>query len=200
MAEGPVKSRWYHFSVNRAGYVLAGGRSSRMGQDKALLPFRGATLVQAVAGQVAEAAGSAVLVGDPDRYDALGYPVIPDDFPGEGPLGGIVTALRHTSAEWNLVAACDMPGLSRGFLEELLAAAENNRRSTVPVGPSGRLEPLCAVWRRDSLGVLETAFRSGIRKVGSACESLRMAVYPVAEVAHFQNVNTPEDWAGHAAK
>jgi molybdopterin-guanine dinucleotide biosynthesis protein A len=186
--------------VKRAGYVLVGGRSSRMGRDKALLPYRGGTLAQAVARQVARVAGSAVLVGDPQRYQGLGYPVIPDDFPDEGPLGGILTALRHSPAEWNLVTACDMPGLKRSFLEELLAAAEVNQASTVPMGPSGRLEPLCAVWRRDALGMLETAFAGGIRKVASACEGLRMAVYPVAEVAPFQNVNTPEDWAGHATK
>jgi len=194
------KTRWYHFSVKRAGYVLVGGRSSRMGCDKALLPFHGRALAQVVARHVAQAAGSAVLVGARERYRGLGYPLIPDDFPGEGPLGGILTALRHTAAEWNLVAACDMPGLASGFLEDLLAAAEVNQASTVPMGPSGRLEPLCAVWRRDSLGHLENAFTGGIRKVASACEGLRMAIYPVAEVALFQNVNTPKDWAGHVAK
>ena len=186
--------------MKRAGYVLVGGRSSRMGSDKALLPFHGGTLAQAVARHVARAAGSAVLVGDPERYRGLGYPVIPDRFPGEGPLGGILTALRHTSAEWNVVVACDMPGLSSGFLEDLLEAAEVNQASTIPMGPSARLEPLCVAWRRDSLAHLESAFADGIRKVASACEGLRLAVYPVAEVERFQNVNTPEDWAGHAAK
>ncbi len=171
-----------------------------MGRDKALLPFRGGTLAQAVAGDVACAAGNVVMVGDPERYQELGYPLIPDDFPGEGPLGGILTALRHTSAEWNLVVACDMPGLSVEFLEELLAAAEANQASTMPAGPSGRPEPLCAVWRSDSREHLERAFADGMRKVTGACQGLRLVVYPVPEVALFQNVNTPEDWAVYAAK
>ena len=171
-----------------------------MGRDKALLPFHGAALAQVVARHVARAAGSAVLVGDPERYQGLGYPVIPDLFPGEGPLGGILTALRHTSAEWNLITACDMPGLDSGFLRELLAAAEINQASTVPMGPSGRPEPLCVAWRRDVLGHLEQAFAGGIRRVAEACEGLQMAVYAVTEVSHFQNVNTPEDWAAHAPK
>jgi len=75
--------------VTRAGYVLVGGRSSRMGRDKALLPFRGEPLACSVARQVELAAGSVVMVGDPDLYGSLRYPVIPDAFPGEGPLSGI---------------------------------------------------------------------------------------------------------------
>lgn len=186
--------------MKRAGYVLVGGRSSRMGRDKALLPFRGAPMAQRIAGEVAQAARSAFLIGHPERYSGLGYPVIADAFPGEGPLSGILTALRHTNVQWNLVVACDMPGLTSGFLEDLLEAAEANGSTTIPVGPSGRMEPLCAVWHGDALRAVETAFGQGIRMVAAALEGLRWTAYPVAEVAPFQNVNTPEDWTGHAAK
>lgn len=180
--------------------MLVGGRSFRMGRDKALLPFRGTSMAQWVAREVVHAAGSAFLIGDPGRYGALGYPVVPDGWPGEGPLGGILTALRHTTAPWNLIVACDMPGLTRAFLRSLLAAAERNGATTLPVGPSGDLEPLCAVWRRDSLAAVETAFSAGVRKVAEALEGFRLAVYPVAEVEFFQNVNTPEDLAAHDAR
>ena len=73
-----------------------GGRSSRMGRDKALLPFRGGALAQSVARAVSATAGSVTLVGDPERYGGLGYAVIADIYPGEGPLGGILTALGNT--------------------------------------------------------------------------------------------------------
>ena len=145
--------------MSRAGYVLVGGRSSRMGRDKALLPFRGVPLAQFVARTVASAATQAVLVGDPSRYAAFGYPVIPDRFPGEGPLGGILTALHHTSADWSLVVACDMPELSAEFLGRLLEAAEHSgAEALIPVGPSGQPEPLCAVYHRNARPAIEMAF------------------------------------------
>jgi molybdopterin-guanine dinucleotide biosynthesis protein A len=172
-----------------------------MGRDKALLPFRGGALAVSVAHSVKLAAESAVLVGDPARYEGLGFPVISDLYPGEGPLGGILTALHHTSSEWNLVIACDMPEVSPEFLRQLLDAASNaGADALIPTDPSGKPEPLCAVYHRRSLSAMEAAFARGIRKVTAALEGLRTATLPVAEVSRFQNVNTPEDWAEYAAK
>jgi len=174
--------------------VLAGGRSRRMGRDKALLPFRGATLAAALAQIVREAAGSAVLVGHP----ALGG--IPDRYPGEGPLGGILSALHHTSAEWNLIVACDMPRVTAPFLRRLLDQAEAAGCDVLlPHSPGGRPEPLCAVYRRGARQTIENAFRTGIRKVTLALEELDVYRLEVTEAVQFQNVNTPEDWSEYAA-
>jgi molybdenum cofactor guanylyltransferase len=184
--------------VDRAGYVLAGGRSSRMGRDKALLPFRGQTLADAVACAVEQAVGSVVLVG---RGDFGCWRAIPDLYPGEGPLGGILTALADTAAEWNMIVACDMPELTAPFLLGLLEAAEASEADAlVPAGPSGRLEPLCAVYHRRARTPLEAAFRGGVRKITAALESVRAVRFPVAEIRPLQNVNTPEDWSGYAAQ
>jgi molybdopterin-guanine dinucleotide biosynthesis protein A len=172
-----------------------------MGRDKALLPFRGGSLLESVARAVRLAAGSAVLVGNPRLYEHFGYPAIPDLYPGAGPLGAILTALHHTSADWNLVAACDMPELSAEFLRLLVDAAERSAADAlVPAGPSGRPEPLCAVYHRRSRPALERALERGIRSVRTALEDLRAAVISVPEVTPFQNVNTPEGWADYAAK
>jgi len=197
----PRKTQCYHFYVNRAGYVLAGGRSSRMGRNKALLPYRGSALVESVARAVELAAGSAVLVGSPGSYGSLSFPAIADVYPGEGPLGGILTALQNTTAQWNLVVACDMPEVSAEFLCGLLDVAErSDADALVPCGPSGLLEPLCAVYQRRSYDGLHAAFAGGIRKVTGAFEGLRIAAWSVPEVVRFQNINTPEDWAAYAPK
>jgi molybdopterin-guanine dinucleotide biosynthesis protein A len=173
-----------------------------MGCNKALLPFRGGPLVESVARAVWLAAGSAVLVGNPRLYDNLGYPAIPDLYPGAGPLGAILTALQHTSADWNLVAACDMPGLSAEFLTFLTNAVAGlpGADALVPAGPSGQPEPLCAVYHRRSRPALELALGRGVRSVRAALENLRAALVSVPEVTPFQNVNTPEEWAAYAAE
>jgi molybdopterin-guanine dinucleotide biosynthesis protein A len=167
-----------------------------MGQDKALLPWEGATLGQVVATAVEAAAGSVCLVGSPRRHGHLPAPVIPDLYPGEGPLGGILTALQHSRADWNLVVACDMPELSAAFLRQLLDAADGcDADALAPADPSGRLEPLCAVYHRRCRQELYAAFARGVRKVAVALEEVRHLPWPVSEVSYFQNVNTPEDWA-----
>ena len=166
-----------------------------MGRDKARLPFRGGDLVSAVAAAVARAAGNVTLVGHRE------LPAIPDRYPGEGPLGGILTALHHTSADWNLIVACDMPDVSDAFLGELVAQAMQSRANVLlPCGPDGLPQPLCAVYHRRALAALEDHFVRGVRKVTAALEGIAVERLAVAELSHFQNVNTPEDWAEYAAK
>jgi molybdopterin-guanine dinucleotide biosynthesis protein A len=165
-----------------------------MGRDKARLPFRGGTLASAVANAVREAAGSAILVGNPE----LGG--IPDLYPGEGPLGGILTALHHSSSEWNLIVACDLPEITPALLTRLLDAAEHSGCDVLlPRTPGGRDQPLCAVYRRSARETIEARFQAGIRKVTTGLEGLAVDHLEVSEVLQFQNVNTPEDWAHYVA-
>jgi molybdopterin-guanine dinucleotide biosynthesis protein A len=167
-----------------------------MGRDKALLPFRGGALAGHVAATVCAAAGSAILIGDPRKYGHLGYPVLPDRSPGAGPVGGIETALSYTAADWNLVLACDMPAIGADFLRALLDAAERlNADALVPAGPSGRLEPLSAVYHRRCLTPLRLALSAGVRKITDALAGLEVARFAVDDGGCFENLNTPEEWA-----
>jgi molybdopterin-guanine dinucleotide biosynthesis protein A len=167
-----------------------------MGTDKALLPFQGGVLAGHAAATVAAAAGSVTLIGDPQKYGNLGYPVVPDRRPGAGPLGGIETALSHTAADWNLVVACDMPGISAEFLRSLLDAAERlGADALIPAGASGRLEPLSAVYHCRCLSTLRRAIDQDVRKVTDALAGLRVARFAVDDPAYFENLNTPEEWA-----
>ena len=180
--------------VTKAGFVLCGGLSRRMGQDKALLPLNGATLVQHMAQIVKAATGSATLVGPPERYRHLGYPVIADPQPDSGPLAGLVALLAATTAELNLVVPCDMPSLDAHFLRALLetALAHPDHQAAVPLGPNGQ-HPLSAVYRKNAYAPLAAALAADQRKVRDAIKALKVKEVP-GTAAQLANVNTPGDW------
>jgi molybdopterin-guanine dinucleotide biosynthesis protein A len=165
-----------------------------MGQDKALLPFEGGFLVDRVARQVAEAAGSVTLVGHPERYLHLPYRGIPDIYPSGGPLAGIHAALSSTGAEWNLIVGCDMPGLNAKLLSALLDEAESVDADCLAArSPSGLPEPLCAVYRRCCSASAAAWLESGRRKTKDWLSTLRVAWHPVPSEDPLWNVNSPQD-------
>jgi molybdopterin-guanine dinucleotide biosynthesis protein A len=166
-----------------------------MGRDKALLSYRETTLVEYVARAVREAVGSVAIIGDPGRYRELGHEVYRDKVPGCGPLGGIYTALSISQADWNLVVACDMPGISAEALRGLVdSQAQLDRDSVMAVGPGGEPEPLCAVYHRRCLPVLERAIRNKRFKMRDLVPELRAELRSLDQAA-LANVNTPEEWA-----
>ncbi len=181
-----------------AGFVLTGGESRRMGKDKALLPFESGVLAARIAGTVLRTVGSVRLVGDPERYGQLRFPVIPDLHPGFGPVGGIVTALSISSAELNLVVACDMPGVSVEFLASLLAAAaESTAQCAIPVTPDGRQHPLCAVYRRTAIVQMQRAVEADIHRLLTVIQTLSVHWLPVSTSGPLLNVNTPAEWESY---
>lgn len=182
---------------SRAGFVLVGGNSSRMGSDKALLEFQGSTLAGRVAECVRQAAGNVTLVGPPERYRELGYNVIPDRAPGLGPLGGIYTALHSTHSEWNLIVACDMPLVTFDLLRALLDDAESaaSTADCVIAEHGGLLEPLCAVYQRRCSTAARRAIDRNILKMHDFVSTLRLRRHPVRDAAALRNVNTPAEWS-----
>jgi molybdenum cofactor guanylyltransferase len=165
-----------------------------MGRDKALLPYRGTTLVGHIAGLIQQSVGRVAVVGDPERYRSLGYPVHADRVPFCGPLGGIYTALSVTAQDWNLVVACDMPLLSADVFGTLLAACSRSSAGCVAAaGPAGELEPLCAIYHRRCRPVLERAIREERFRMRDWMSQLEAE--PVAvDASALANINTPAEW------
>jgi molybdopterin-guanine dinucleotide biosynthesis protein A len=177
---------------NRAGWILAGGKSSRMGTDKALLSLEGTPLILCAVTAAAAVCGSVSLVGDPARYSRLGFPVVADTFPGAGPVAGIEAALHATTADWNLILACDMPALSPAVLETLFIG-DDTVDCALPKYPDGKVEPLCAVYHRHCHPHIRAALEHGLRKVTIALEGLAIRYIPVTSEESFTNLNAPED-------
>jgi len=184
-------------NLDRAAWILVGGRSTRMGTDKARAESHGRALALRMADEAATACCTVSLVGDPAIYADLGLPVVADRFPGWGPLAGIEAALAATTCNANLILACDMPAIRENLLEELFAAGGD---CALPRHDEGRMEPLCAVYHRQCLPVIRAALEAGLRKVTDVLqwmtrEGLAIRYVRVSDPASFANLNTPEDWS-----
>jgi molybdopterin-guanine dinucleotide biosynthesis protein A len=177
-----------------SGFVLAGGASRRMGQDKALLPLGAGTMVEHIASAVRKAAGNVTILGPIERYSHLGFPVVPDKIENCGPLGGLYTALSITDADWNLLVACDMPDVTAAFLTQLLEAAETSDADCLVPESAGKLDPLCAVYHRRVAPAAESAIHRKLFKMQDFISTLRTSRWPVPDARPLSNVNTPSEW------
>ncbi len=184
-----------------ATFILAGGESSRIGVDKGLLEIDGVPLIVRTARLVDAVAGAATVVGRPKTYQQVGLCAIADDWPGCGPLGGIATALRASDAEWNLIVACDLPYLTREWLQFLARRArECVADAVVPMNERGA-EPLCAMYHSRCEPAIRGALAQGTRKVTEGLVRVRLEYLEPTEWKCFdsdgllfKNMNTPADY------
>jgi molybdenum cofactor guanylyltransferase len=176
------------------GAVLCGGRSSRMGADKPTLLIAGAPMAQRVA--------AALLAGGCTPVITVGGPTVgeiesvPDRWPGEGPLGGVVTALSHMVGpdirrDAVMVTAADQPLLEAAVVASLVGAL-GDFDVAVATDSAGAPQPLCALWTVRCLPYVQAAFDAGLRAVHGALMQLDTIEVAVADES-LTNVNTPAD-------
>ena len=182
------------------GVILAGGHSSRMGSNKALLPHRGATLIEGIYRMLAELFEEVILVTDtPEQYQFLPCPKVPDLFPGKGVLAGIHAGLLRSREPAIFVVACDMPHLNAELIRHLISLSEGV--DFVYPMSAGGFEPLHALYGKGCLPVLEELLKSDEKRVISLLPRVRVREVPPEEVALFDpefasfvNINTPDDY------
>lgn len=150
-----------------SGAVLAGGRSSRFGQDKARHVYRDKPLALWVLESLSPAAERFIVANTP--YD-FGVPVHPDIYPGSS-LGGLHTALTHAANDWVALAACDMPFLTPEYWQSL--EAHRKGVDAVVVARAGRLEPLAALYHKNLLPLIEAQLEAGQFKLQHLLENVR---------------------------
>jgi molybdopterin-guanine dinucleotide biosynthesis protein A len=188
------------------GYVQAGGGSTRFGRDKALVELQGKTMLARTTELLWSVCEEVKTVAAGGKYsqDSAGF--VEDRWPGEGPLGGILSALLETrriadEPMWSLIVSCDMPFLSSVFLGLLKERAfSSGAKVVVPESENG-LEPLCACWRSDAALEIQTMFDAGLRKVSEAMKRLPLEVLDEgvwkrfdSDQRLFWNMNTPADF------
>ena len=194
-----------------AGIVLAGGRSTRMGSDKASLVLGGRTLLQRTVDALSQVATQIVVVRAagqqlPALSSQSSITVVEDPIDGQGPLIGIAEGLRAVSCEIAIVVACDMPFLRPRLLRMLVERASAGRRFVVPIY-LGRPQPLCSAFRRDALEVIDAQIAAGERKIMAVAGVLDADRVPSEhwtaadpDGRSFENVNTPEEFEAALAR
>jgi molybdopterin-guanine dinucleotide biosynthesis protein A len=181
-----------------AAFILAGGKSSRMGEDKARLKLRGQTLVEIAREKARQVAATVCVVGPRARF---GNEAMEDVFPDCGPLAGIHAALAQSDAELNLVLAVDTPFVETRFLSFLLEQAKlSSTDVTLPRTADG-FQPLCAVYRKSFCVPAEAALKEGRYKIDALFPQVSLRVIEEAEIrrfafdpAMFQNLNTRAEY------
>jgi molybdopterin-guanine dinucleotide biosynthesis protein A len=181
-------------------FILAGGQSSRMGEEKAFLDFHGHLLIDHMIVIAKEVAEQMRIVGPKQKFSAFGQ-IATDIYKDRGPLGGIHAALEISRTEYNLMLAVDMPFLEPKFLNYLVKQAKHSEALVTVPKLGNRWQPLCACYRKDFEAVAERALLAGHNKIDAlfAPEITRVIGDEEFEklgmsATMFENLNTKEDY------
>lgn len=177
---------------NFSGAILAGGQSSRMGTDKAMVPIAGIPMAMRVATAMHDAGAREVFTVGGDIYalGSLGLRVFPDDVPHRGPLAGLIVAMKVAREPIVVVTACDMPWIDASQIRILVAALGT---LDVAVATSlGQVQPLFAAWSPRARGRIELSFRGGERSPLRIIKSLAFAHIELGGEAWSRDIDTPE--------
>jgi molybdopterin-guanine dinucleotide biosynthesis protein A len=178
--------------------ILAGGKSSRMGSNKALLDFGGQPLIALLVERIRPLTDQILISSnDPSHYKFLNLPVIPDRYQGHGPLAGLHAAMICNDCALYIAIACDLPNLRAPLLRKLISLAEGYD-AAIPRSSDGLAHPLCAVYRRTCLPALEDSLLKGTNRVLTVLESALSIRWVDPKEGQFKdevlaNINTPED-------
>ncbi len=173
---------------------MAGGKSTRMGRDKSLLPIGQIPLIQYVIDQLGLYFDKILISSNnPEFKVRFKETVIPDAELGKGPVVGLMTAIQHSSTDANFVQACDIPETNTRLLKELLSPSEGYD-AVVPQDASGRIEPLFAVYKKSSLPAMEHVMQHENARATRIIRHCQSRLVKMDEEMAIQNLNTLEDY------
>ncbi len=177
-------------------YVLAGGKSSRMGADKGLILLNDKPMIQYVIEQLKPLCKNIFIVTNNSEYKKLGFECIEDEIKNIGPAGGIFSALNHTNTPHNFVVSCDMPFIRTKGIEYIMMHSLDHE-ITIPVFKN-HLQPMCGVYNKNILDKWQSLILKDERKLQSMVKlfllkQLELDYNILFDANFFKNINTPEE-------
>ena len=179
--------------------ILTGGRSRRMGRDKATVPWEGGPACMTLAARYACLGPVAFSVAEKGRFPCGDYPELPDAFPDAGPLNGLYSAFTQTEEETVFLTATDLLMGDPELAQELLRRCGEHQGCAIR-RTGGKMEPLFAIYKRSCLPAVEEALNSGRKAMMRVYDSCNILAVDEKELDRWDldrtlfNMNTPEDW------
>jgi molybdopterin-guanine dinucleotide biosynthesis protein A len=184
------------------GFVLAGGLSSRMGEDKSLMLFRGKPLIMYAIEALSPLCEKVIISSNHHAYDFTGCEVWPDELPVQASINGLYTCVKRSETDWNYILTCDMPFTGSPLLAYLCDQA-HGEDAVIPVHGQGLVEPLCGFYNRSVLNVLDQRVKAEQYSILKFLQSIRckyVKIGPDQDFYHkdmFSNLNSPSDLDKH---
>lgn len=176
--------------------ILAGGKSRRMGTPKQQLTLDGVRFIDRLAQELGGFHELLISVEDEKLHTRMPCPMVSDQYPDCGPMGGLHSALKSCVSDALLAVSCDIPLFSMAMAERLCACLDAETDAVITVTEDGRQHPLCGVYKKSCLPVLEQFLQEKNYRMRAALAKLRVKEYAVgAESWRLSNVNTPQDYA-----
>lgn len=184
----------------RTAIILAGGSSSRMKKDKALLPISGTRLIEIVAENLKPFFSEIIISArSVKEYQFLPYKSVADKEPGHGPLMGIMCGLEASTNQINFVIATDIPEINTAFLEELISYTRDYE-IVVPVTPSSHYEPLFAFYKKSLIQRIQTLLDNHVRQIYQLYPQATLKKVPLKSTDWLHNLNTTSDYQSYLKK
>jgi molybdenum cofactor guanylyltransferase len=184
-----VQQRW-QCEMSATAIVLAGGKSSRMGRDKAKLTINGRTMLEHICKQLCNTFSQILISTAANEKDSFsGLEVVQDKTAGQGPLMGIASALDASANEINFVVACDIPYIEMKCVKRMLTEARG-ADIVVPTTGDKKLEPLFAVYRKSALDAINKTLREGKRKISEVFDKCEVKYIDLGDAEWLININT----------
>ncbi len=182
--------------METTGIILAGGKSSRMGQDKGLMLLNGKPMIEYVIESLKKVSSQIIIISNSKQYKQFGYPVYEDEIKDKGPVGGIYTGLNNSNSLTNIFVSCDTPHVSPQLLLHLLSQCSEHEVA-IPVY-NNKVHPLIGVYKTSVLPVFKESLNQNQLKLMLVNQLLNTNIVLINEnefdANNFKNYNSPNDF------